>query len=142
MVCYPYMPHLTDDQIPKTEEEWKKILTPEQYHVLREKGTERAFTGELDHEFNQGMYECGACGQALFSSGGKYDSGCGWPAFFEALDPNAVHFTDDSSFGMTRIEVTCNRCGSHLGHVFNDGPADKGGQRFCINSASLAFKAE
>lgn len=134
------MPILTDDQIPTSEEGWKAILTPEEYHILREKGTERAFSGEYDHTFNDGQYLCRACGNSLFSSGAKYDSGCGWPAFVEALDQNAVHFTEDTSYGMHRIEVTCQRCGSHLGHVFDDGPADRGGKRFCINSASLLWK--
>ncbi len=120
------------------EEDFKEKLTPEQYHVLREKGTERAFTGEYDKMFDDGMYQCGACGAQLFASDNKYDSGCGWPAFDQAL-PGAVVFTEDNSLGMKRTEVTCAKCDSHLGHVFEDGPKETTGQRFCINSLALNF---
>ncbi len=121
----------------KTESEWKKILTPEQYRVLREKGTEPAFTGIYEHETAKGMYKCAACGSDLFSSDAKYDSGCGWPAFFAAAGGDRITFHDDEGYGMHRIEVRCAKCGGHLGHVFDDGPAEHGGKRFCINSASL-----
>ncbi len=129
-----------DEDLPKTEEEWKKILTPEEYHVLREKGTDRAFANKYDHEFGDGMYRCAACGQVLFDSKAKYDSGCGWPAFFAAAAGDRVKFHEDGSYGMQRIEVTCSRCGSHLGHIFDDGPSEHGGKRFCINSTSLSME--
>jgi peptide-methionine (R)-S-oxide reductase len=126
-----------DKDLPKTEAEWKKILTSEQYHVLREGGADRAFANEYDHEFGDGMYRCAACGQELFDSKAKYDSGCGWPAFYAAAAGDRVKFLEDNSYGMSRIEVRCSRCGSHLGHIFDDGPAERGGKRFCINSTSL-----
>ena len=128
-----------EDKIVKTEEEWKKELTPEEYRVLREKGTERAFTGEYDHFFEKGIYKCAACGNELFSSEHKYDSGCGWPAYWTALAKDKVILKEDKSFGMIRTEVLCAKCGSHLGHVFEDGP-DPTGLRFCINSVSLDFE--
>lgn len=131
------MNKFTKENMPKTEEEWKKVLTPEQYEVLRGKGTERAFTGIYDQETSPGIYRCAACGAELFDSKAKYDSGCGWPAFFAAAAGDRVTFHDDSSHGMNRIEVTCANCGSHLGHIFDDGPAEHGGKRFCINSVSL-----
>ena len=126
------------EKIKKSEEEWKKELTPEQYHVLREKGTERAYTGEYENKTDSGTYKCGACGQPLFSSEDKYHSGCGWPAFFQPLSEEVFDAHEDTSFGMRRVEVTCSRCGSHLGHVFPDGPPPTG-VRFCINSVSLKF---
>jgi peptide-methionine (R)-S-oxide reductase len=126
----------------KTEADWKALLTPEQYHVLREKGTEPAWSGEYDHTFDDGMYRCAACGNELFSSVTKYDSGCGWPAFWSAIDPSKVTLHDDTSFGMQRIEVKCAKCGSHLGHVFEDGPSEHGGKRFCINSLALNLEKE
>jgi peptide-methionine (R)-S-oxide reductase len=125
------------DNMPKTEEEWKKVLTPEQYEVLRGKGTERAFTGIYDQETSPGIYHCAACGAELFDSKAKYDAGCGWPSFFATAAGDKVKFHDDSTLGMQRIEVTCANCGSHLGHIFDDGPSEHGGKRFCINSASL-----
>jgi peptide-methionine (R)-S-oxide reductase len=139
--AYPNPQSGRPEKIEKSEAEWRKELTPQQFHVLRQKGTERAFTGEYDHVFDAGMYRCAGCGAELFTSHAKYDSGCGWPAFFEAADPNAVEYHEDNSFGMRRVEVTCTRCGGHLGHVFPDGPKPTG-NRFCINSASLKLEPE
>lgn len=127
------------EKIKKTEEEWRRELTPEQYHILREKGTERAFTGEYAHTKTGGVYKCGACGLELFSSDTKYDSGSGWPSFFDPMSSDRVETHEDNTFGMRRVEVTCARCGSHLGHVFPDGPRPTG-LRYCINSASLKLE--
>jgi peptide-methionine (R)-S-oxide reductase len=121
--------------MPKTEEEWKAKLTPEQYAVLREKGTEAPFTGALLKDEREGMYACAACGQALFASNTKFDSGSGWPSFDDAL-PGATKLIEDSSMGMRRTEVVCSRCGSHLGHLFDDGPTTTG-KRYCMNSVCL-----
>jgi len=131
---------MQDEKLVRTDEEWKKILTPEEYRILREKGTEAPGSGELYHNKENGMYVCRACGAELFSSDAKYDSGSGWPSFFQAVDPSKIVKTTDTSLGMTRTEITCARCGSHLGHVFDDGPQDKTGKRFCVNSMSLKFK--
>ena len=124
-----------------SETEWRKRLTPEQFHVLREKGTERAFTGALVNNHADGMYHCAACSAPLFKSDTKFDSGSGWPSFFEPASADAVELHEDTSHGMRRIEVTCATCGSHLGHVFPDGP-NPTGERYCINSASLDFEKQ
>lgn len=121
--------------MPGSDEEWKKMLTPEQFKVLREGGTEAPFTGEYVHEKADGTYTCAACGNPLFSSDAKFDSGTGWPSFDTAL-PGAIETHSDTTLGMQRTEITCARCGSHLGHVFDDGPT-KTGKRFCINSVCL-----
>ena len=126
-------------RIEKTEEQWQTALSPEQYRVLREKGTELPFSGEYDHTFEPGTYHCAGCGALLFESDTKYDSGCGWPAFFAPADEAAVDEESDSTYGMTRTEVLCASCGGHLGHVFPDGPRPTG-QRYCINSAALKLE--
>lgn len=123
-------------------DDWESKLTPEQYKVLRQKGTEAPFTGKLLHNEVTGMYVCGACGQEIFSSDTKFDSGSGWPSFYKAKDNTAVKLVDDSTLGMQRTEVVCANCGSHLGHVFDDAPQTPTGQRFCINSVALGFKAK
>lgn len=129
------------DKIEKTEEEWRSILNPDQYHICREQGTERAFTGEYWETKTRGIYRCVACGEPLFSSMEKYDSGSGWPSFWQPLVVDAVETETDESLGMVRNEVHCRRCGSHLGHVFPDGPRPTG-QRYCINSLSLELDTE
>jgi len=126
------------DKISKSPEEWRKQLTPEQFHVAREKGTERAFTGAYWNNKKAGVYTCIGCGAPLFSSDTKFDSGTGWPSFTDAMPGDNVETSEDTSYGMRRIEVHCKKCGTHLGHVFPDGPGPSG-QRFCINSCSLNF---
>ncbi|MBN1476776.1 peptide-methionine (R)-S-oxide reductase MsrB [Candidatus Sumerlaeota bacterium] len=127
------------DKVTRSEAEWREALTPEQFHVLRERGTERAFTGAYHAEKRPGIYRCAACGQPLFLSDHKFDSGTGWPSFWQPADREAVVTEPDHSLGMVRTEVMCSRCDSHLGHVFGDGPAPTG-QRFCINSVSLRLE--
>jgi peptide-methionine (R)-S-oxide reductase len=127
------------ERIARTEAEWRARLTPEQYRVLREKGTERPFTGVLTENHETGNYHCAGCGALLFISGAKFNSGCGWPSFMLPAESKAVNEHEDGSLGMRRVEVTCARCGGHLGHVFPDGPRPTG-LRYCINSASLTFE--
>lgn len=123
--------------IQKTEEQWLKELGPEKYRILREKGTERAFTGTYNMHSEEGTYRCGACDEKLFESTSKFDSGCGWPSFDESI-PGKVEYVRDTTHGMIRTEILCANCGSHLGHVFDDGPTDTG-QRYCVNSLSIDF---
>ena len=128
----------TDKDIPKTDEEWRAALTPEQFQVLRQHGTERAGTSPLNKEYRQGIFLCAACGKELFKSDSKFESGTGWPSFFTPLE-NAVETTTDRKFGMARVEVHCARCKGHLGHVFEDGPPPTG-LRYCMNGVSLKFE--
>ena len=130
------------EKVVKTDTEWRQLLTPMQYAVTRQQATERAFTGEyVDHKAD-GTYRCIACGQVLFESTTKFDSHCGWPSFWDVADQGHVILKDDNTHGMHRIEVVCSRCESHLGHVFDDGPRETTGQRYCINSAALSFQGK
>jgi len=127
-----------NEKVIKTDEEWKKELSSEEYRILREKGTERAFTGKYWDHHELGTYVCAACGTELFESNTKFDSGCGWPSYFEPIDSSRIIYNDDSSLGMKRTEVICAKCDGHLGHVFDDGPPPTG-LRYCINSGSMKF---
>jgi len=136
----------TDDtalrEVAANDEEWRRRLSPEQYRVLRQAGTERPFTGEYVDSDDDGIYRCAACGNPLFASDTKYHSGSGWPSFTDAVSPDAVTLHDDRSHGMRRTEVRCARCGSHLGHLFNDGPREAGGLRYCMNSVALDLEPQ
>ena len=129
------------EKVHKSETEWRELLTPEQFHVMRQGGTERPFTGALVDNHEDGVYHCAACDAPLFTSDKKFESGSGWPSFWLPVSPDAVEAIEDSSLGMRRVEVRCARCGAHLGHVFPDGPKPTG-DRYCINSASLGFKKQ
>ena len=128
------------EKIRKTDEEWRRELSPEAYRVIREKGTEPAFTGRFWDHHAEGVYRCAACGQPLFAADHKYDSGSGWPSFTRPMDDGAVETAEDRSHGMRRTEIVCARCDAHLGHQFPDGPREAGGQRYCINSCALEFE--
>ena len=129
------------DKVEKTEAEWKQILSPQQYHILREKGTDRPGDYGYTNHFEKGTYVCAACGAQLFKSGSKFESHCGWPSFDDAI-PGTVEYTKDYSLGMIRTEITCAHCGGHLGHVFDDGPQETTGKRYCVNTTSIRFVKE
>jgi peptide-methionine (R)-S-oxide reductase len=129
-------------EVQRDDKEWRALLNPMEFAVLREAATERAGTGALLHEERDGLYRCRACGNELFRAGTKFDSGCGWPSFYDSIRPEAVELIDDRTHGMVRTEVRCAKCGSHLGHVFPDGVGTPTGNRYCMNSVSLAFTPE
>jgi peptide-methionine (R)-S-oxide reductase len=129
------------EKVHKTEAEWRELLSPDQFHIMREGGTERPFTGALVNNHDDGVYHCGACNASLFTSDKKFESGSGWPSFWLPVSPDAIEAIEDNSNGMKRVEVRCARCGAHLGHVFPDGPKPTG-LRYCINSASLGFSKQ
>ncbi|MFN2454478.1 MAG: peptide-methionine (R)-S-oxide reductase MsrB [Pyrinomonadaceae bacterium] len=129
------------DKVEKTDEEWRRELTPDQYRVMREKGTERPFTGEYHDSHEKGVFMCAACGNKLFDSETKYDSGSGWPSFYKPASEDSVRLEDDSTYGMKRTEVVCAKCEAHLGHVFDDGPKPTG-ERYCMNSIALKLEKE
>ena len=131
-----------DNSLDEAPDKWKDKLTPDQYKIMRERGTEAPFTGQYYSAKDKGKYKCAACGAELFSSDAKFDSGTGWPSFTEPANLKNVELKEDASQNMRRTEVTCKNCGSHLGHVFDDGPGDKGGKRYCINSACLELEKE
>jgi peptide-methionine (R)-S-oxide reductase len=128
-----------DYPVKKTDDQWREELTEFEYHVLRQAGTERAYTGELLEEHREGIFSCRGCGAELFRSNAKFDSHCGWPSFYEPQEGDAVELLEDRSHGMSRVEVRCKKCGSHLGHVFEDAPQTPTGDRYCINSVSITF---
>lgn len=131
---------MVNHPLPESEDQWREILTPEQFAVLRKKGTERPFTGEYTNNKQPGTYRCAGCGEILFTSDTKFDTHCGWPSFYDAIDKSKVEEHEDNSYGMHRVEVTCKTCGGHLGHVFPDAPQTPTGLRYCINSVSLIFE--
>jgi peptide-methionine (R)-S-oxide reductase len=126
-------------ELQKPDSEWQSKLSAEQYYILRKKGTERPFTSALEDNYDGGMYTCAACGNELFASDAKFNSGCGWPSFYEAINPDKIVTKTDTTHGMIRTEIMCAKCGGHLGHVFDDGPKDKTGLRYCVNGVSLQF---
>lgn len=139
LIVAEYKPSCNNVSMSKIQKDWKKALSPDQYKILREKGTEAPFTGKYVDMKDDGMYSCAGCGAQLFSSDTKFESGSGWPSFYDVAHNDAVELHEDTAHGMNRVEVTCKNCGGHLGHLFDDGPREKTGQRYCINSCALEF---